>query len=152
MRTQGTYPGPLSVPDWTGNGNGSDSITDTGDSPRNFSETSHSFSLSGKNFSMDFTWRRAESQPGPLAAGEAQPASKPQRERLSAPAPSFQELLRRKQLAGLLAPASRPPADRVELTLEQPAAVTPSPGYVVGAYQATDQNQQPRQTRKIPSA
>ena len=84
------------------------------------SVTSHSLTLSTKAFCLDFTWRRVETQgqPAPEADGaQGPPSSQPtRRPRAPRPAPrSFQEALRRQQLAGLLALPPKPPGNRAPL-------------------------------------
>lgn len=122
--------------------------------------TSHSLTLTTKAFSLDFTWRRVESDqlaarpalagpaaespsPGPQSAVEydhrarttvvavREPVPAPVAAR--APRQSFAEVLRRRQLAGLVLMPSRPPADR--LALRGPMATAePQPGPVCRAY------------------
>lgn len=100
--------------------------------------TSHTWTLSSGGVSLDFTYRRLENLPGAagrLPAPAAQPAAAPVRAAVPAAPrrPTFQEYLRREQLAQLLVEPSRPPRDRESLfTAKTPAQ--PLAGPVCRAY------------------
>jgi hypothetical protein len=89
------------------------------------SVTSHTLSLSTRAFSVDFTWSRVETgQPGasPTAAADAATPSESAPRRARRPAQSFQEILRRQQLAQLLVVVPPTPRDAVLLSqAETPA-------------------------------
>ncbi|MFH1035737.1 MAG: hypothetical protein V1806_14610 [Pseudomonadota bacterium] len=100
--------------------------------------TSHTLSLSTRAFSVDFTWSRVETGQSGSAATAAAPATtaspsdkSPRRARR--PPQSFQEILRRQQLAQLLVVVPPTPSDAVLLSgADTPA--TPQPGTVCRAY------------------
>ncbi|MBI4798791.1 MAG: hypothetical protein HY794_08685 [Desulfarculus sp.] len=93
------------------------------------SVTSHSLSLCTRAFSVDFSWSRVETQEpasrGPAQAPAAAPAShaQPAPARTQRPLQSFQEILRRQQLAQLLVVVPPTPRDAVLLWGADPPAV-----------------------------
>lgn len=105
------------------------------------SVTSHSLSLCTRAFSVDFSWSRVETQepasrgPAQAPAPAAAPASRaqPVPARTQRPLQSFQEILRRQQLAQLLVVAPPTPRDAVLLWGAEPPAVA-LPGPVCRAY------------------
>lgn len=96
-------------------------------------DTSHSVSISGPRFSMDFTWRRTENQTPAL--GPARDPSGDQRQ----PGParrartSFPEALKRQQLALLLAEPQKPPPVQEVIPISSIEA-QPAPGPVLRSY------------------
>ncbi|MBI5521324.1 MAG: hypothetical protein HY910_01755 [Desulfarculus sp.] len=103
------------------------------------SVTSHSLSLSTRAFSVDFSWSRVETQEpasrGPAQAPAAAPAILAQSAlaRTQRPLQSFQEILRRQQLAQLLVVVPPTPRDAVLLWGADPPAPA-LPGPVCRAY------------------
>lgn len=95
--------------------------------------TSHTWSLSSGGMSLDFTYRRLENLSAATdraTAPAAQPAAVPAKASPAegAPRPSFQEYLRRQQLAQLLVEPSRPPQGRQALiTAQAMSAATAGP-------------------------
>ncbi|MFZ5586622.1 MAG: hypothetical protein ACOZHQ_11885 [Thermodesulfobacteriota bacterium] len=98
--------------------------------------TSHTWSLSSGGLCLDFTYRRLESLSAP-AGRQPAPAAQPTAAQSAAPKtgrrPSFQEMLRRQQLAQLLVEPSRPPRERQALFAPQLQA-EPLAGPVCRAY------------------
>lgn len=103
------------------------------------SVTSHSLSLSTRAFSVDFSWSRVETQepasrgPSPAPAATPPAAAQPAPRRVPRPLQSFQEILRRQQLAQLLVVVPPTPRDAVLLWGAEPPAVA-LPGPVCRAY------------------
>lgn len=94
--------GPTLIPAAQGEGKG-------------FALTSHSFNLTTKLFSLDFTWRRLEVDGPRQTSGTAdrpQPGHAAPKHAQTAPPPSFAEVLKRQQLASLLAETAPPPEHR----------------------------------------
>ncbi|MBA4358908.1 MAG: hypothetical protein C0405_14405 [Desulfovibrio sp.] len=97
--------------------------------------TRHTWRLATSSFELDFTWSRQEGGPALATAPAAQalPAPAPTRAAQPRPLPSFAEVLKRQQLAGLLMMPSRPPADRTPLSRTDQRAPA-LPGQVCRAY------------------
>ncbi len=80
----------------------------------NYALTSHSFTLSTRLFSLDFTWRRlqVEGRRPPAAPAPDAPSPPPaprSKHRVQAGQPDFSEALKRQQLASLLLETAPPP-------------------------------------------
>ena len=72
---------------------------------RKITLTSHSLIINAGLFTLDLSWRRMEMDPSQSAAFPPAAAAP------AIAAPSFKEILRRQQIADLLAPVSQPPED-----------------------------------------
>jgi hypothetical protein len=99
---------------------------------KGFALTSHSFNFTTKLFSLDFTWRRLEVDgPRQTSGTVRQPRARsrlPNQEQ-AARVPSFDEVLKRQQLAALLSEKKYPPehCETIQASSDSQAAVFAGP-------------------------